>query len=220
VDVQTRLDDRLEPEDLVPERGRLIVLSGPSGVGKGTVLKGLLHGPRAVPRALRCTTATTRAPRPGEEDGVHYHFLSREQFEERIARGFFLEWARYNENLYGTPGDSVEADLARGCDTILEIEMQGALQVRENAPDAILIFLAPPSWEELERRLRGRATDDAASVERRLATARREMEAVEKYDYLIVNDDLSTAVDFLRAILLAERRRIVKRQASSVRTAR
>jgi guanylate kinase len=199
-------------DGLLPSRGRLFVVSGPSGVGKGTVIAGLL-APLAAPSCLvRCTTATTRAPRPGEVNGLNYHFFSRPEFERRIADGFFLEYAPYNENLYGTPRESVERERHAGNDVILEIEVQGGVAVRGVDPSAVLIFLAPPSWHELERRLRSRATDDPETVARRMAIARREMEAAPHYDYLIVNDSVESATDTLRSIVLAERRRIVRHE--------
>jgi guanylate kinase len=195
-------------ETLLPSRGRLFVISGPSGVGKGTVIAGMLRSPSVPPGVIKCTTATTRLPRPGEVDGVNYHFFTREEFETRIASGYFLEHAAYNDNLYGTPRENVERDQRAGHDVLLEIEVQGGLAVRRIDPEAVLVFLAPPSWGELERRLRRRATDDPSAVERRLGIARREMDAAPKYDYLIVNDDVDRAVDHLRAVILAERHRI------------
>jgi guanylate kinase len=139
---------------------------------------------------------------------VHYHFYSRPEFEERIVQGYFQEHAPYNDNLYGTPKESVDRERHAGNDVLLEIEVQGGVSIRQIDPEAVLVFLAPPSWDELERRLRRRATDDPAAVERRLAIARREMEAAPHYDYLIINDDVEAAVDRLRAVILAERQRI------------
>jgi guanylate kinase len=193
---------------LLPARGRVFVISGPSGVGKGTVLNGMLRSSSAPARLTRCTTATTRAPREGEVDGVNYHFFSHEEFERRAAQGYFLEHARYNDNFYGTPRENVKREQAAGNDVLLEIEVQGGLSIRALDLDAVLVFLAPPSWDELERRLRNRATDDAGAVERRLAIARREMDAAPNYDYLIVNDDLDRAVATLQSVIVAERQRI------------
>lgn len=193
---------------LLPDRGRLFVISGPSGVGKGTVIAAMLRSPTAPPGLIKCTTATTRAARPGEVTGVNYHFFSHAEFMDKIRDGYFLEHAEYNDNLYGTPRESVERERLAGNDVLLEIEVQGGLAIREIDTEAVLVFLAPPSWEELERRLRSRATDDPAAVERRLAIARREMGAAPRYDYLIVNDDVERAVDRLRAVILAERQRI------------
>jgi guanylate kinase len=196
-------------EEILPKQGRLLVVSGPSGVGKDTVLERLLHSSPCPPNLVRCVTATTRPPRAGETHAVDYYFFSREEFEARIAQNFFLEHASYGQHLYGTPRDFVERERARNNDVILKIEVQGALMVKRAMPDAILIFLAPPSWEELERRLRSRQTDDAAALQIRLETARRELQTAPLYDYLVVNDDLERAVETLRQIILAERCRIV-----------
>lgn len=196
-------------EELLPQQGRLLVISGPSGVGKDTVLERLLDPAQCPPNLVRCVTATTRPPRPGETHAVDYYFFSREEFEARITENFFLEYAPYGQRLYGTPRDFVERERAHNNDVILKIEVQGALTVKQAMPEAILIFLAPPSWEELERRLRVRQTDDEAAIQRRLQTARRELETAPHYDYLVVNDDLERAVETLRQIILAERCRIV-----------
>ncbi len=144
------------PEFPAPGRGSLIVLSGPSGVGKDAVLAPLFSAGTCPPRLRRCITATTRAPRPGEIDGVDYFFLAREEFERRVAAELFLEHATYAGRSYGTPRWWVEAEVAGGNDVLLKIDVQGALQVRSQAPEAVLVFIAPPSEEELERRLRGR----------------------------------------------------------------
>lgn len=192
-----------------PARGSLIVLSGPSGVGKDAVLAPLFSAGVCPPRLRRCITATTRAPRSGEIDGVDYFFLSHEEFQRRIGEGFFLEHASYAGRSYGTPRWWVEAEVAGGNDVLLKIDVQGALQVRSQAADAVLVFIAPPSVAELERRLRGREghanPDDIA---RRLEIALRELALSESYDYLVVNDRIEQAVEDLRAIILAERRRI------------
>jgi guanylate kinase len=192
-------------------RGRIIVLSGPSGVGKDAVLAPLLAAGTCPPRLRRCVTATTRPPRPGEIEGVDYFFLDRDEFQRRIAAGFFLEHACYAGRYYGTPRWWVEAERDGGNDVLLKIDVQGALQVRESAPEAVLIFIAPPTEAELERRLRCR--DDGASDEelsRRLAIARQELALVPRYDYLVVNDTIPAAVDALRAIILAERCRLAR----------
>jgi len=193
---------------LLPKRGRLFVVSGPSGVGKDAVLSALFASVECPPGLLRCITATTRAPRPTEIPGRDYFFFSREEFEERIQSEFFLEHATYNGNYYGTPHDYPEQRRDEGDDVVLKIEVQGALTVKSRVPDAILIFLAPPSWEELERRLRSRATDDESEVCRRLEIARSEMAIARRYDYLVTNDLIEDAVATLRAIVLAERCRI------------
>ena len=199
-------------KDLLPSRGRLFVISGPSGVGKGTVISGMLRSPAVPPGVIKCVTATTRSPRNGEVDGVNYHFYSREEFELLVSAGYFLEHAPYNNNLYGTPRENVERERSAGNDVLLEIEVQGGLTIRGLDAEAVLVFLAPPSWEELERRLRSRATDDPSAVERRLGIARREMDAASQYDYLIVNDDVQRAVDELRSVIIAERRRIRRQE--------
>lgn len=185
--------------------GRLFVVSGPSGVGKDAVLERLFA---ETPGVVRSVSATTRAPRPGEVDGRDYHFLSREQFEAGIAGDFFFEYARYGENFYGTPREKVAEQRACGLDVILKIEVQGAQAVRLLAPDAVLVFIAPPSLEELERRLRGRGTDSEARIAERLAIAQSELACIPDYDYLIINNVLTKAVETLRAILVAERHRI------------
>jgi guanylate kinase len=193
---------------LVPKRGRLFVVSGPSGVGKDVVLSALFASVDCPPNLLRCITATTRPPRPTEIPGRDYFFFSREEFERRIESEFFLEHATYNGNYYGTPHDYPEQVRDEGNDVVLKIEVQGALTVKSRVPDAILVFLAPPSWDELERRLRSRATDDEAEVIRRLQIARNEMAIAKEYDYLVINDLVEEAVASLRAIVLAERCRI------------
>src|SRR5205085_6709688 len=150
----------------------LFVVSGPSGVGKDAVLAAVFEGERRPNNLVRCVTATTRKPRDREREGRDYFFLSCGEFEERIANGFFLEHAVYNERYYGTPREFVDRQRDAGKDVLLKIEVKGALQVKSQATDAILIFLAPPSWKELERRLRGRAGGDEADLLRRLAIAR------------------------------------------------
>jgi guanylate kinase len=190
-------------------RGNILVLSGPSGVGKDAVLAPLFSAGTCPPRLRRCVTATTRPPRPGEIDGVDYFFLSREEFERRIGEGFFLEHASYAGRFYGTPRWWVNAERDGGNDVLLKIDVQGALQVRSRAPDAILLFVVPPSLEELERRLRGRdGGADPADLARRLAIARDELALARRYDYLVVNDTIESAVETIRSIILAERSRI------------
>jgi len=195
-------------DDRTFRRGRLIVLSGPSGVGKDAVLAPLFAADACPPRLRRCVTATTREPRPGEIEGVDYFFLAREEFERRIAEGFFLEHACYAGRFYGTPRWWVDLERDRGNDVLLKIDVQGARQVRAAAPDAVLVFIAPPSLEELERRLRGRdGGADPADLARRLTIARDELALAPDYDYLVVNDSIGRAVEDLRAIVLAERLR-------------
>ena len=200
------------PEYPAPKRASLFVLSGPSGVGKDAVLAPLFSVEACPPRLRRCITATTREPRPGEVEGLDYFFLNHEEFERRMAEGFFLEHASYAGRYYGTPKWWVEAELQGGNDVLLKIDVQGALQVRSQAPEAVLVFIAPPSEEELERRLRGRDPDaDPDDLARRLAIAREELALARKYDYLVVNDRIEEAVEELRAIVFAERCRIRRR---------
>ena len=167
---------------------KLVVLAGPAGVGKGSLVKWITGND---PEFMLSVSATTRAPRPGEIDGVHYHFVSREHFESGIASGDFLEWAQvHNENYYGT----LRSELARagelGKHLLLEIDLQGARQVEVSLPEAISIFISPPTWEELERRLRNRATETESEIQTRLTTARRELEAANEFDFQLVNEDL------------------------------
>ncbi|MGI6657016.1 MAG: guanylate kinase [Desulfobulbus sp.] len=186
-----------------PSKGLLFVLSAPSGCGKTTLVNRVMPG---LPGLVFSVSHTTRPPRPGEVDGVHYHFVSRQQFlalRDRQPSGF-LEWAEVHGNLYGTGVEAVE-DLRRaGLDVLLDIDVQGAALVRR-AADPITIFIAPPSLAVLEARLRGRATEDEAIIATRLNNARKELAAAEAYEYLIVNGELETAVETLRAVILAER---------------
>jgi guanylate kinase len=180
---------------------RLTVLSGPSGVGKGTVVAAVRD---MYPFVWISVSCTTRSPRPGEIDGVEYYFVDWAQFQELIRTGALLEWAEYAGNLYGTPRVPVFAQLAEGKPALLEIELQGARQVRASLPDAQFVFLAPPSWEELGRRLADRATEDPVVIAARLARARIEMEAAEEFDAIIINDDVRRAaselVSFIEAV--------------------
>jgi len=180
-------------EDLIaPEvtAGLVVVVSGPSGVGKGSVhagLYGLLDGLELS------VSVTTRAPRPGEREGVAYHFVDESTFDRMVAGGALLEWAEYAGNRYGTPRGPLEEAVARGRTVLLEIEVQGAVQIRAQMPEALLIFLVPPAFEELERRLRDRGTEDEATIQSRLEVARSEMAAQEAFDHIVVNDDLDRA---------------------------
>lgn len=170
--------------------GRLIVLTGPSGVGKGTVLAEVR---RMRPDLWVGVSATTRSPREGEVDGVAYHFWTAEHFARVIAEGGFLEWAEFAGNRYGTPREAVLERLASGETVLLEIELEGARQVRASMPAALTVFLVPPSFAELEARLRGRGTDDEEAVRRRLDRARHEMAAAPEFDVVVVNDDVVRA---------------------------
>lgn len=173
------------------KRGQLIVFSGPSGVGKGTVLHQYLESRQNV---MYSVSATTRQPRPGEIDGVHYHFITRSTFEQLIENQGMLEYAVYNGNYYGTPKKAVDDARARGIDVVLEIEVQGALQIKKLCPDALLVFVMPPCWKELESRLTGRHTEDEETIQKRLTIAKKELTYAYNYDYIIVNDTVEQAV--------------------------
>ena len=181
-------------------KGTLFVITGPSGAGKGTVLKKVIQ---SLDGLYFSVSATTRKPREGEVDGVHYHFLTRERFEELIEEDRFLEYAQYAGNYYGTPLDPVEEHLEQGHDVILEIELQGALQVKKRLPKAVLVFIAPPSFEELESRLRGRGTETDEVIRNRLAIARQECANMDEFRFIVVNDEVEDAADRLRAIMLS-----------------
>jgi guanylate kinase len=182
--------------------GPLFILSGPSGSGKTTVLQKLLH-PGDLPLRL-AVSATTRPLRPNEQDGVHYHFWTRERFEEAIRNAEVLEWAQVHGNYYGTLRQEVEPYRRQGIGVILAIDVQGAAQIRRQCPDAVSIFLQAPSFEEYERRLRHRQSETEESIQRRLATARRELEHVGEYQYVVVNDDLERAVAELRRLIVQQ----------------
>lgn len=171
--------------------GNLFIISGPSGAGKGTLVARLLE---EVPDTWVSVSATTRRPRPGEEEGVSYYFLDRDDFLALADEGGFLEWAEYAGNCYGTPLASVQREMTAGKQVILEIEVQGALQVKEKMPEAHLVFIEPPSLEELERRLRGRGTEADDMVRKRMDTALVELSHKMEYDIRLVNDDLDEAV--------------------------
>ena len=183
-------------------RGQLIVLSGPSGCGKGTILKEMLRTEEKVRLSI---SLTTRSPRPREVDGIDYFYVSKEQFEKMVQDGAVLEHAEYCENYYGTPRSNVENWRAEGYHVVLEIEPQGAFQIKKNCPDATMIFILPPSLEELERRLSGRGTEDAVTVAKRLAAAVEEIRQSPGYDYIVVNDALDTAVEEVRTIIRAQK---------------
>jgi guanylate kinase len=177
---------------------QVFVVTGPSGVGKGTLIRGLLE---RVPELELSVSATTRRPRPGEEDGVAYHFLSPQEFERRIDAGEFVEHATYSGNRYGTLRPELERRLEAGVPVVLEIEVQGARQVRRAMPEAHAVFIAPPSIEALRVRLVGRGTDPPEQVDERLATAERELQAQREFDQVLVNDRLERATDELVAIV-------------------
>jgi guanylate kinase len=179
---------------------RLTVLSGPSGVGKGTVVAAIRE---RYPHIWVSVSCTTRAPRPGERDGVEYRFVSRDEFGRMVEAGELLEYAEFAGNLYGTPRQPVLDHLAAGTPALLEIELQGARQVRASLPEAFLVFLAPPSWAELERRLVGRGTESPAVIEARLARAAVEMAAEPEFDAVVVNDDVGHAAAELVGLIEA-----------------
>jgi guanylate kinase len=185
-------------------QGLLLVISAPSGGGKSAVLDRLLA---AEPDLVYSVSVTSRNPRGEEAEGKDYFFVSRDQFEKMIAEGSFYEWAEVHGNLYGTRKATIQETLAVGKDVALDIDVQGGMDVKWQAPDAALIFLMPPSFEALEARLRGRGTDDEEAIRRRMANARHEMQFWRQYDYAVINEDLAQAVQEVRQILSAERRR-------------
>ena len=192
------------------KKGKTFIISGPSGVGKSTVLGALFEGRDDLYFSV---SSTTRAPRPTETPDVDYHFIEAETFRQWIEDGEFLEYAEYVGNFYGTPKKYVDAAMDEGKDVILDIEIQGATQVHELRPDVVRIFIAPPSWEELERRLTARGTDSPEKVQKRLLRAKVELENAGHYDYFVINDTVDNAVAELRAIMLAEHCRPAERIA-------
>ncbi|MFC5558003.1 guanylate kinase [Ureibacillus thermophilus] len=200
------------------DRGLLIVLSGPSGVGKGTVRKELFKQPNT--NYEYSISITTRKPREGEVDGVDYFFRTREEFEKLIEEGKLLEYAEFVGNYYGTPLDYVNETLDAGRDVFLEIEVQGAAQIREKMPEALFIFLAPPSLSELERRLIERGTESEEIIKKRIETAKEELEMMKLYDYVVENDEIQKACEKINAIIMAEhcrRDRVEKRYLSMLK---
>ena len=183
-------------------KGKLFAISGPSGVGKNSVLSRVMQ---LRDRVQYSVSATSRPMRPGEIDGKSYYFVTREQFEQMIAAGELLEHAEYVGNYYGTLEAPVNEKLDEGFDVILEIEVQGAMQIKKKRPDAVMVFIAPPSFEELASRLRGRGTEDEAKVQKRLETAKGELEQKDKFDYVVVNDTVDRAVDEIKGILASRR---------------
>jgi guanylate kinase len=186
-------------------RGLLLVVSAPSGTGKTTVVERLVQ---VTPDLALSRSYTSRSIRTGETDGIDYNFITRTRFEDMVAADAFLEWADVFGNLYGTSAEDAERALAAGRDLVLVIDVQGARQVRARCPGTVGVFVLPPSYEVLERRLRGRSKDSEAAMQRRLRTARDEVAAFVEYDYVVVNDELEACVDRLRAVLTAERARL------------
>ena len=180
---------------------KLFVISGCSGVGKGTVINRFMEQNKDFVLSVSCTT---RKPRQGEIDGVHYFFLDKEKFEQNIKDDKFLEYAQFAGNYYGTKRKYIQQKMDEGYNVLLEIETQGALQVKEKMPQAVLIFIAPPSIEELEHRLRGRHTEDEATIQKRLAQVKIELERSKKYDYIIINDNIERAVGEIESIVKSE----------------
>lgn len=189
-------------------RGQLIVLSGPSGVGKSTVIAELM----AQRTLFFSVSYTTRQPRTGEQDGVNYNFVSRQEFERMIADNELLEYAEYVDNYYGTSLKVIREKLDAGVDVLLDIEVKGAAKVRQSCPDAIFIFMIPPSFEELSRRLHARNTDNEAVITGRLEKARQEYKEIPNYDYLVINDKVSNAVGEIESILTAAECRVMNRK--------
>ena len=196
----------------MPQRGILVVLSGPSGTGKGTICQAL----RQESPIRYSISATTRKPREGEQHGREYFFLEKAEFEDLMQHDGLLEWAQVYDNFYGTPRKFVEEVLNQGEDCILEIDPQGAMQIRKTMPEAVLIFVAPPSLEELEKRITGRGTESIEEINKRLSCATAEMGSMDKYDYVIINDTVSEAVKKMQAILLAEKCRVSRNQQLTV----
>lgn len=193
------------------EKGILIVVSGFSGAGKGTIMKELLK--KYEETYALSVSATTRSPRPGEQEGREYFFRSVEEFEKMIAKEDLIEYAKYVDNYYGTPRTYVEEQLERGRDVILEIEIQGALKVKEKFPETLLLFVTPPSAAELKRRLEGRGTETPEVIASRMKRAREEAEYMDRYDYLIINDDLNECVEEMHQIIQGEHRRSYRNNA-------
>ncbi|WP_346289705.1 guanylate kinase [Sphaerothrix gracilis] len=199
--IVTSSSDSIAAASTSAKPGKLVVFTGPSGVGKGTLLRRLLD---RHPELYLSTSATTRQPRPGEVDGQHYYFVDRDKFERMVAAGELLEWAEFAGNYYGTPIEPVQQQVQAGHWVVLEIELEGARQVEQSCPEALRIFILPPSLGELERRLRDRSQDSEAAIARRLQRASVEVEAADEFDIQIVNDDLETALQQLEQALFGQ----------------
>lgn len=182
------------------KKGLLFIISGPAGSGKGTIVSRV----RELAQFDFSVSATTRAPRPNEEHGIHYYFITKEEFEKKIADGEMLEYAQYIDNYYGTPKMPVEDALNAGRNIVLDIEVKGALQVKEKMPEAVMIYILPPDYETLLARIRGRGTETEEVIQKRMRTARNEIETFPKYDYVVINDTVEKAAEDVLAILRAE----------------
>jgi len=190
------------------KKGLLFIVSGPSGVGKGTLREKLF---KILKNLTYSVSVTTRSPRKGEEEGIDYHFVTEAEFEKMIREEKFAEWAVVHGDYKGTPYDFLNNRLNMGNDTLLEIDVQGAAQVKEKMPDGIYIFIAPPSWKDLEFRLKNRKTEKNNELSKRLKDAKTEIKYINNYDYLIINDDIDTALMKLKSIVIAERCKVYKK---------
>jgi guanylate kinase len=193
--------------------GLLLVVSGPSGVGKGTIIEKVRGRFGDLKESV---SVNTRPPRPDEVEGRDYFFVTRQQFEEMIAADEFYEWANVHGELKGTPKREIRKALEGGVDMVLEVDYQGALAIKNKEPSAVLVFIAPPTWADLEQRLRGRETESSEALQRRLQTALIELQSIDKYDYVIVNDHADEAADELAAVLVAERCRLQRRASQAL----
>jgi guanylate kinase len=185
--------------------GLLIIISAPSGAGKSTLCRKLIE---ELPNACYSVSVTTRSPRRGEVEGKDYFFVSKKEFRQKVKRGELAEWALVHGHYYGTPKDFLERNMVKGKDVILDIDVRGTMRLKKRYPEAVFIFLAPPSFSELEKRLRGRGRNNETTIKKRLANARWEIERIGSYDYLVVNDQLANALRELKCIVVAERNRV------------